>query len=47
LSLHEAEKRQILAALAAAKYNKTMAAAALGLSRRTLHRKLREWNGES
>lgn len=47
LSLHEAEKRQILAALAAAKYNKTKAAAALGISRRTLHRKLREWNGES
>ena len=47
ISLHEAEKRQILAALDAAKYNKTKAAAALGISRRTLHRKLREWEGES
>ncbi|MBR2837161.1 MAG: sigma-54-dependent Fis family transcriptional regulator [Kiritimatiellae bacterium] len=43
LSLQEAEKRQILAALAAAGNNKTKAADALGISRRTLHRKLREW----
>ena len=43
LSLQETEKRQILAALAAAKNNKTKAAAALGISRRTLHRKLKEW----
>lgn len=45
LSLQEAEKRQILAALAEAKNNKTKAAEALGISRRTLHRKLREWEG--
>ena len=46
LSLQETEKRQILAALAAAKNNKTKAADALGISRRTLHRKLKEWGVE-
>ena len=43
LSLEESEKRQILAALDAAKNNKTKAADALGISRRTLQRKLKEW----
>ena len=42
-SLADAEKRQIMAALAAAGNNKSKAADALGISRRTLHRKLKEW----
>ena len=42
-SLADVEKAQILAALKAAGGNKTAAADALGISRRTLHRKLREW----
>ncbi len=42
-TLAEAEKRQILAAIAAAGGNKTKAADALGISRRTLHRKINEW----
>ena len=42
-SLADVEKAQILAALNAAGGNKTAAADALGISRRTLHRKLREW----
>ena len=42
-SLEETEKRQILSALAAAKNNRTKAADALGISRRTLQRKLKEW----
>ena len=42
-SLADAEKRQIMAALAAAGNNKSKAAEALGISRRTLHRKLKEW----
>jgi len=46
ISLQEAEKRQILAALDAAKNNKTKAAEALGISRRTLHRRLKEWGQE-
>ena len=46
ISLQESEKRQILAALDAAKNNKTKAAEALGISRRTLHRRLREWGKE-
>lgn len=41
--LADVEKAQILAALKAAGGNKTAAADALGISRRTLHRKLREW----
>ncbi len=45
-SLAELEKRNILAALAAAGGNKSKAALALGISRRTLHRKLNEWNVE-
>ena len=47
LSLQETEKQQILAALAAAKNNKTKAAEALGISRRTLHRKLKEWGEDA
>ena len=43
ISLQESERRQILAALDAARNNKTKAAEALGISRRTLHRRLREW----
>ena len=43
-SLEETEKRQILAALDAAKNNRTKAADALGISRRTLQRKLKEWD---
>ena len=41
--LAETEKGQILAALAAAGGNKSRAAETLGISRRTLHRKLKEW----
>ena len=43
-TLAEAEKAQILAAIAAHNGNKSRAADALGISRRTLHRKLNEWN---
>ena len=43
-SLADAEKRQIFAALDACRGNKTKAAEMLGISRRTLHRKLNEWN---
>ena len=43
LSLADSEKAQILATLAANRNNKTKAAEALGISRRTLHRKLNEW----
>jgi two-component system response regulator HydG len=42
-SLAEMEKRKILDALNAAGGNKSKAAEALGISRRTLHRKLKEW----
>jgi len=42
-TLADAEKAQILTALAAAGNNKSKAADALGISRRTLHRKLKEW----
>ena len=42
-SLADAERRQITAALEACGGNKTKAAAMLGISRRTLHRKIREW----
>ncbi len=43
LSLAETEKAQILAALEECKHNKSKAAERLGISRRTLHRKLNEW----
>lgn len=43
LNLAEREKADILAAIAAADGNKTKAADTLGISRRTLHRKLNEW----
>lgn len=43
-SLAEIEKSKILAVLAEAKNNKSEAARRLGISRRTLHRKLKEWN---
>ena len=42
----ETEKRKIIFALQAAGGNKTKAAAALGISRRTLHRRLKEWSEE-
>ncbi len=42
-SLADAEKAQILAALADCRNNKSKAAERLGISRRTLHRKLKEW----
>lgn len=45
-SLAELEKRKILAALDVANGNRSKAALALGISRRTLHRKLNEWNHE-
>ena len=45
-SLADIEKRQILAALEACGNNKTKAAESLGISRRTLHRKLKEWAAE-
>ena len=43
-TLADSEKTQILAALAACGNNKSRAAERLGISRRTLHRKLKEWN---
>ncbi len=45
-SLAEMEKRKILGVLDAANGNKSKAALALGISRRTLHRKLNEWHYE-
>jgi len=44
LSLAEAEKRQILAALQRSKGNRTHAAKMLGMSIRTLRNKLNEYN---
>ena len=43
VSLAETEKETVLAALAACRNNKSKAALQLGISRRTLHRKLNEW----
>lgn len=42
-TLEETERRQILAALEACRNNKSKAADMLGISRRTLHRKLKDW----
>jgi DNA-binding NtrC family response regulator len=44
LDLHETEKRLIMQALATTKGNVTAAAKKLGISRRTLHRKINEMN---
>ena len=46
-SLADTERQQIHAALDACRGNKTKAAALLGISRRTLHRKLKEWNEQT
>ncbi len=43
-TLKDSEKSQILAALEKCSGNKSRAAEMLGISRRTLHRKLKEWN---
>lgn len=43
VSLAELEKHRILAAIEAAGGNQTKAAEALGISRKTIHRKLTEW----
>ena len=45
-SLADAEKERILAALAACGGNKSKAAEVLGISRRTIHRKLNEWSSK-
>jgi DNA-binding NtrC family response regulator len=44
LDLHETERRLVLQALATTKGNVTAAAKKLGISRRTLHRKINEMN---
>jgi DNA-binding NtrC family response regulator len=44
--LHETEKNLIAQALAATNGNITAAAKKLGISRRTLHRKINEMNAE-
>jgi DNA-binding NtrC family response regulator len=44
LDLHETEKKLIAQALAATNGNVTSAAKKLGISRRTLHRKINEMN---
>jgi two-component system, NtrC family, response regulator AtoC len=44
LDLHETEKKLIAQALAATNGNVTAAAKKLGISRRTLHRKINEMN---
>jgi two-component system response regulator AtoC len=46
LDLHEIERKLILQALAASNGNVTAAARKLGISRRTLHRKINEMNAE-
>jgi two-component system response regulator HydG len=47
LSMEEAEKQVILRALREAKGNRTLAAKKLGISRRTLHRKLHTYQLEA
>jgi len=44
LDLHETEKKLIIQALAATNGNVTAAAKKLGISRRTLHRRINEMN---
>ena len=46
LDIHETEKRLIMQALATTEGNITVAAKKLGISRRTLHRKINEMNAE-
>ncbi len=46
LDLHETERKLVLQALAATNGNVTAAARRLGISRRTLHRKINEMNAE-
>jgi DNA-binding NtrC family response regulator len=46
IALADVEKRQILEVLEKYRGNKTKAAAELGISRRTMHRKLKEWGME-
>jgi DNA-binding NtrC family response regulator len=46
-SIREANRRMIMAALEAAGGNRTLAAQRLGINRRTLHRKLREFGVEN
>ncbi|HEY6071547.1 MAG TPA: helix-turn-helix domain-containing protein, partial [Chthoniobacterales bacterium] len=46
LDLHETERKLILQALATTNGNVTAAAKKLGISRRTLHRKINEMNTE-
>jgi len=46
LDLHETERKLILQALATTNGNVTAAAKKLGISRRTLHRKINEMNAE-
>lgn len=46
-SLAETEKRQIMDVLRKNRGNRTKAALELGISRRTLHRKLKEWREET
>jgi two-component system response regulator HydG len=43
VSLEDTKKAKILEAISAAGGNKSKAAENLGISRRTLHRKLKEW----
>jgi DNA-binding NtrC family response regulator len=47
LDLHETERKLILQALTATNGNVTAASKRLGISRRTLHRKINEMNSES
>jgi two-component system, NtrC family, response regulator AtoC len=47
LDLHETEKKLIMQALATTNGNVTAAAKKLGISRRTLHRRINEMNAES
>jgi DNA-binding NtrC family response regulator len=47
LDLHETERRLIMQALATTNGNVTAAAKKLGISRRTLHRKINEMNATS